>query len=483
MTFDHPAALALLAAVPLAWWLWRRPSSPAVLRVASLLPFRAAPAQAPSRPRRAVDLRLAAVLAALTLLALSGAGPALGETRPASIFVVVDDSASMSARTCDAVSRAETLLARAVPGAVRDVRPLGSAGGADGLPGSLAPHLEAARAAGHAGLVLVTDALVPPLRDVAVVGPSRGARANVSVAGAALEGGRLVVGVRNHGSEPTRVRVEVGDASAAEAVVAPGAVANLDAGAAGSQSAVRAVAPEDDFAGDDAVLVRRTGGARAVRIVAPGGAPRTEAALRAIGVRIVGEGDASDARVLVRPGPTTAPDRPAIVFVPGTESRSGSVRLVAAGAGTVTGDAVAGSPEFAGVLPAPPTRLVASGRLDGGASVWEDASGVLVASEERAVVLALDPEDAGSDWHLDPSFPVLLAASLDRLCGGPDRIEVLARCPAAESEVVHEPPATAGDDAIRALVRPAGPGPRARRPARWLAAAAALLLLFAAIRR
>jgi len=144
---------------------------------------------------------------------------------------------------------------------------------------------------------------------------------------------------------------------------------------------------------------------------------------------------------------------------------------------SVRGDAVIGRGALAGVLPAPSTTLVASRRYSGGDETWSDAEGVLATMTKDAVVLAVDPEDPRSDWHRDPSFPAFIAAALDHLAGGPDRLVPTYAVPPSESGVVHEPPRTSSSDELRAVLRPGGAAPDAARPARWLALAAGALLV------
>jgi hypothetical protein len=109
VTLDRPWALLLVAALPVLWWLHRRAAPPQVVRVASLLPFRTAGGVPARQPRRAFDLVLASLLAAAALLALSAAQPRFGSIAE-SVYVVLDESPSGTARPADALRRAEELL-------------------------------------------------------------------------------------------------------------------------------------------------------------------------------------------------------------------------------------------------------------------------------------------------------------------------------------------------------------------------------------
>lgn len=484
MTFAAPFALAWLAAVTVAWWLRRTRTGAPVVRVASLLAFRgAADARPTSAPRRRADVAFALTLAAMALLAVAAAGPGFGAAGTASVYVVVDRSVSMSARTCDAERRADDLLRDALPGAVAEHHDLG--GAADGLPGSIAEHLERARREGYPGLVLVTDTTFPAISGVACVGPSQGATANVSIAGVALDGGDAVVSLRNYGRADVHVSVKSG-AEEREVDVPEGGVAAArfpapPYGARTVRPAYEIVAPRDDLAADDRVEVFHRGGTPPVTFV--GGAkacPRLAAAVRAASPSAGGQ---SAIEIAYRAAPGDAPREsghsPRLVVAP-TASTAGSIRATAAPR-IVRGDEIVGHGDAAAVLPASGTSLAATGTLDGGEPLWSCADGVLLAREPGLAVLAIDPEDPRSDWHRDPSFPVLVATALESLADGPDRIELLAAVPASESDVVREARPTASAEDVRAVARTAFDAPLVVRPAPWIAGAAALLLLVAAL--
>jgi hypothetical protein len=483
MTFELPAALALLVALPLAWWLHRRRRGAEVVRVASLLAFAGAAEATPSAaPRRAFDWRLALVLTAMSLLAFAAAGPQFGATRPPAFVVVLDASPSTTARTCDAASRADALLRAAAPDATRDDVALHVAGAADGLPGSLAPHFDAARRSGFPGVVLVTDAKVETAPGLVVIGPSAGARSNVAVASASLDGDDAVVALRNHGPKDVAVKLRCADAT--RDVVAPAGgvgTARFVAPDRGEEATFEIASPEDDFEADDRLVVARRGGARRVRLDDSGvPCPRLESALRACGVEIQRSGP-SGGDVVVTYRSSGLPSSwlgtaPWLNFAPGTLRLKGAPPQQSAPWGVVRGDAIVGRGAFADVLPAPGTTLVCGPSLVGGEPLWTTTDGAAAQTGRDLVVVAVDPEDPRSDWHRDPSFPAFVAAALDHLAGGSDRLEPVHAVPASESDVVHEPPRTSSPEEIRAVLRPGGAAPEAVRPARWLALAAGALL-------
>jgi len=476
LTLDAPLALLWLAAVPIAWWIRRMRSGAPVVRVASLLAFRgAADTQPSSSPRRAADVPFVLTLAAMALLALAAAGPGFGAPGSATFYVVVDRSASMSARTCDAERRIDEALRSAVPGA--DVVRHDLAGAADGLPGSLAEHVARARREGFPGVVVATDAAFSAIAGVACVGPSRGAAANVSVAAAALDADAVVLTVRNHGREAARVRVRSGG-DEREVDVAAGGVASarFTSPPRGAGAIYEIASPQDDLAADDRVEVVRRGGVP--RVTFAGGAdacPRLAAAVRAARPAAAGEGGIE---VAYRGTAGDAPDVPRLVVAP-PASAAGAIRATASPS-AVRGGEVVGHGDAASVLPASGTSLAATGTLTGGEPLWSSAAGVLLARAPRLAVLAVDPEDPHSDWHRDPSFPVLVASVLETLADGPDRLEAVSAVPPAESDVVREPRPTSLPAELRAVVRPAADAPLVVRPAAWIAGVAALLLVVAA---
>jgi hypothetical protein len=477
LTLDAPLALLLLASVPAAWWIRRTRTGAPVVRVASLLAFRgAADARTSSAPRRAADMPFLLTLAAMTLLALAAAGPGFGTSGTASVYVVVDRSLSMTAGTCDAESRADGVLRAAAPGAAAERHDL--VGAADGLPGSLAEHLDRAQREGYAGIVVVTDAPFAAIPGVACIGPSRGASANVSIAAAALDGDDAIVSLRNHGGADVRVTVR-SDAEERGADVPAGGVASVrfTAPARGARAAYEIAAPRDDLSADDRVEAVRRGGV--ARVTFAGGAdacPRLAAAARAA-CPASGAGERG-VEIAYRGSAGGAGDVPRFVVAP-APSAAGAIRATSSPR-AVRGDEIVGHGPTADVLPASGTSLVATGALEGGEVLWSSREGSLLAWAPGLAVLAVDPEDPRSDWHRDASFPVLVAAALESLAGGPDRLVPSSTVAASESDVVREPRATSAPDEIRALVRPAADAPGRVRTAPWIAALGALLLVAAA---
>jgi hypothetical protein len=475
VSFDRPAWLLVLVALPLLWWLHRRRAAARIVRVASLLPFPALDATASSHaPRRRTDVVLALALSAATALAFGAASPRIGTHDAGSVYVVVDVSASMSAAGCDAPLRAARILGAAAPGALCDVHTLPgpdqarrvAAGQAlesaprptqpDGLPASIATHLEAARAAGHPGILLVTDRDVGALPGVVVVGPSPSGDANVAVTDAFLDGDRARFTIRNFGHRDVDVAVETAPPSGARAArVAARADATVDVAAPrpGESLTVRVVAPAGErLAADDALTVRREGGVRRVRLDAAAACPRLAAALRAAGAEVATDGEV-DATVTYRRAPDAAGRARVLHVAPVAGAGRGGLALDPAAAGPVAGASVAGRPGDGPPPPSPACSLAAVGRLTGGEALWTDGAGCLAAVLAGEVALALDPEDGRSDWHRDPSFPVAVAACLDLLAGGPDRLRAVDAVPASESDLSAPQPPTPSPRDVRRVVR------------------------------
>lgn len=242
------------------------------------------------------------------------------------------------------------------------------------------------------------------------------------------------------------------------------------------------VAPRDDLAADDRVEVVRLGGVPPVTFVGgTNSCPRLAAAVGAASPA-AGASDRRGIEIAYRRAPGDEvrdhTSVPRLVVAP-TASTAGTIRATAAPR-TLRGDEIVGQGDAAAVLPASGTTLAATGTLDGGEPLWSCADGVLLARALGLTVLAVDPEDPRSDWHRDPSFPVLVAAALESLAGGPDRLEIPSGVPTSESDVVREPRPTSPPADIAAVVRRAADAPGVTRPAPWLAVAAALLLVIAA---
>lgn len=508
MTFANPWALALLAAVPIAWWIHRTRSGAPVVRVASLLAFEGASAARPSSaPRTALDWRIACLLAAMTLLALGAAGPSVGATRPDAFYVVIDDSPSMECRGFDAESRSDELLRAAAPGAERkryslDGRAISEIRTEivnvpfvmpprppDGLPERLAASLGAAQAQGFPGVVLVTNAPIEAMPGVAVIGPASGAKTNVAVERAVVDGAEVVVVLRNHGADAEDVDVEssaytgVGGAQEGAATVrrvaVPGrgvGLARFPATEAGATTRFAIASPKDDLGADDVLVAEHASGVRWAVLTSP--SDRIGRVLRAAGVTVVPSPPSAEYVSVGRGlGSSRGYAGEKIVIAIDAGVTVHGITAVGARSDVVRGDAVVARGEFEDVLPSPGVTLVAPTRLVGGAPVWSDSEGVLVASADGVIVFAPDPDDPRSDWHRDPSFPAAIAAAVERVGGGPERMVPLYAIPSSESEVVRDPPRTSSPGEIRAVVRAGGPVPDAVHPARWLALAAASLLL------
>ncbi len=108
ITWLAPLALALLAVVPVLWWLHRRQPKPAVVTVPSLL-FLEDEAPNSERPeRRRVDADLLLAIAAAAMLALAAAQPVLGVTSDGRRIVVLRDaSVAMTARSADGTTASD----------------------------------------------------------------------------------------------------------------------------------------------------------------------------------------------------------------------------------------------------------------------------------------------------------------------------------------------------------------------------------------
>jgi aerotolerance regulator-like protein len=471
VTFLAPGALALLLAVPLLWWLHRKRDEPTVQRVASLLLYRRAALDGVSSvPRRRFDVTLWCVLGATALLAVAAAGPVVG-MEPPSAIVVVDRSVSMARHAASVEGRVPALLGAAAGTPVSVV--LHDLGGpaplADRLPGSLAPHLAHARSLGYPGIVLISDRAMDIGPDVVVIGPDALPARNVGILDAFLDaGGGTSVRVRNHGGGPVTLRVVDGDGRSAEVALAAREEVVLAMPAVQRDLDLRLAAEDggewsDDLPEDDHLAARIAGGVQRVRLAGAARAPRTELALSAVCDEVVTGVGVADA-VVVIDGDVPA-DVAVVEFVSGEPTHLDASQVVAHGDG------------LGAFLPSPARRLVATGRIAGkGTAVWSGPGGALVTAGDRRVTIALDPEHADSTWHLDPSFPVLLAAALDHVVGGPERLVPNGPIvPESEGALPTELVATPDADALRRIIR----DPRAAADASlatWLALIAAGLI-------
>jgi hypothetical protein len=471
MSFETPAALAFLAAIPLVLLLWRRRSAE-VLRVASVLPFRAPPgAPAESARRRGSDPVLVLTLAAITALALAAAGP-VGRAPPPAVLLLADRSPSTEAVGPDgrtvldaALARARRLLADAAAGAEVVERAFD--------PAHPAEVLDAMRAEGFERAVVATDGAIPAVPEFVRVGPEAPAGPNVALAGAALDADEIAVVVANHGPADVTATLRAGSAEVRVAVPARSlAEARLPAPAPGASARV-ALSPGGSLARDDTLEVSRLGGARSVRLEAARAAPEIERILRAVTGGSRGRGTAE---VVVRYGGAVRADASRVLHLaPDDAAPDSPIALEEGGAPeSVPGADVTGTGPLAAALPQPATTLAVTRRPVGGETFLRDSRGTLGAAVPGLVVLAVEPGSGPASAAGDPWLVVLCAAAIDRLAGGPDRVESSPLTP-EESDVPSAAPPAPDAAALRACVRSSRPsGDPAGGPATALAAFGAL---------
>jgi len=525
VTLDQPLWLLLLVAAPLLWWLHRRISAPRVMLVASVEALRGAVSESPADvPRRRFDPELCAWIAGVACLALAAAGPRRVAGTP-SVLVVVDMSASGDQLTANG----ETLLHSALAAVRRDLKELDADLGvetlelgmadtpvrgelddlvhvgasasqdagvrpADDLPRSLAPALAFARANSYPGVVLVTDRDIPAPAGVVIAGPESAPIPGGGIVAIALDGDQVAVSVLRTEDGPVALQVRL----AGDEIRVP--VPRLTGGGDTRIVVVRAAAPARgteasySIAGTDTLapranwLVARVGGTRRVRLRGPGarGARTLRRLLTTLGVEIV-EGPFADVGVeIVVGGPPSPPDGaspPVLQFA--VDVGSGALLEVSPARPSVSGARISCSGVLAEATPSPGTSLVATGRLSVPERTllgsWRDDRGLLAVALPRRVVVALDPEAEGSDWRADPSFPVLVLASLEHLGGGADRLQVLRGVAPGEAQRRAPPPPPAGVAALRPLVRPVALAPGTRSYATLFAVCAAGLLIAALV--
>lgn len=514
MTLAHPAALLLLAFLPLIWWLHRIASRPRVTRVPSVLPYRDAPPADPRALRRRADLLLVTASAALVTAALAAAAPGF-ETRPGPIafLALYDDAWNAAAATGDgtlgrrALERAERALREVVPGvSIETIAVERSSAGASSSEPALAMALARAHAAGAATVVFVSARPERAEGRVPAIGPGVPPLPDWGIeAVREAEDGIAWVTVR---------RTAAPSAADAERPVAlcvddgPPRPLNFD-GAGVSRVAIGAVLRDtptrlrltspsgspwsDALAADDATLVRRVGG---IDRILTSGIPAGPALLRAVAAcdvelrpaRADDAGSTGTARLLTGSESGASSDSmPTLFLAPAAGVRIGNERsgggvAVAVGAAETTGADVLGGPG-ADVLPAPRTMLAAPVRLrirdsalgSGAEVLWSDALGVLAARGDGWAAIAADPDAPGSTWGGDASLPVLLKSMLDHLGGGPERLLLDAGVGAAPlaPESLELP---TRDELLRAVAAKRPPS-MSSVPGRVLTAAAALLLL------
>ncbi|MCE9634115.1 MAG: BatA domain-containing protein [Planctomycetes bacterium] len=446
MTFTFPAGFALLAAVPLLVWLHRR-RAPHVVRVASLAPYRAAAGEpAPQRSARGTDATLVLLVASVVCLACAATEPTIAGGTPV-VTLRIDRSPSMSALTvagptvrASAVGRARRLVSHALPGAeIRETDLVPPAAGAGG------PELG----------VIVTDRIPTGASGEVIVGPEHVARPNLGIVGALLVAGgsQVVVTVRNHSAESATASVQASSGELVQAAITARSSAEVTfaAPARGGHVEYRLRGP-DSLDLDDVLLAERRGGAARVR--ARNAGVHVLSALRALGADVADAGE-TDATIECG-GPVKGREEPTIQFAATVDSTGaapsvGQLLRVVAGTRSVAGSSVTSrAPSFMSIpLPAPAARLVATGRLVGGDVLWEDAEGALAVRVGRRVVIALDPDAPDSDWAREGSFPAMIAAALDLVTDGPDRLRVTVGVPPVEGDVASEVLPDPDPDAIR----------------------------------
>lgn len=455
MRFETPWALALLVAVPLVVVLWRRRTAE-VVRVASVLPFRADPG-APEEvsARRRIDVVLVLTVLSIAGLALAAAGPS-GPRAPEEVLLLADRSASTEALDdrgvavgASARERARRLVAEEAPGAVIVERDLD--------PARLAEALAALRAEGRPGAVVATDGAIPEVPGFVVVGPDRPAGPNAALTNAALDGAEAVVAVTNFGPDALEAGVSDGTTERRVAVAAGGtAEVRFPAPPPGAKARY-ALRDGGSLARDDALDVVRRGGVARVRVESVRPVPRLERALRAA---TSGDGAAGTSEVVVRYGGRLRRESvPVLHVAPDGADADAPVSVVArSGPGEAERTAVdasrlAGTGPLATALPRPSTTLAATRGFAGGDPFLVADDLVLGAKAPGLVALAVDPEASPDGASPDPWFAVLVASALDHLAGGPDRLDVATRDPRSESDLPRTLPAEPAPGAVRACVR------------------------------
>lgn len=452
MTWERPWALALLLAPPLLLWLHRRRGA-ADVTVASVLPFVTDDVASASSPsRRTPDAALLLTLAAAVVLAVAAAGPR-GAAGNDAVLVLVDRSASMEALDAQgravgatALDRAEALLADAAPRAEIRRR--------DVAAGAFEEALRVADAEGWPAVLFVTDDGAVRRPGVVVIGPAAPAGPNVALTAVTLDAPEVVAVVENFGTAPADVGV--GDGATAEVRVQLGAASRaevrLPAPPPGGRGSV-SVSPGGSLAADDVLRYRRTGGAREVRLESDAACPRLAAAVRAVAA----SGDGAPVVVRRRGALRAAgPDATRVVHFAPESAASGASMAIDAASGTVDASSLVGRGPLGEALPRPGSRLESTGRIRGGAPFLLDAAGALGAADASTVAVTLDPETSP---EIDAWVVVLLAAAVDELSGGPDRVVAENALPRGESDVPGASAAVPTPEELRAAVRAAAPDP------------------------
>lgn len=457
--FEAPAALALLAAIPILWLLWRlkaRAATPVgtlslLRRVAERRGERARSLRLPPR-----SLFLAA--AALVLLALGGAGArrpgAVAPPPDATIVLSADPSLAARAGAGSRLewlrSQAEGILAanpgrrfRLETGGAGGREALGAAGLRERLaalplgPGPAGRPGEAAFAPlpeGGAGPRYVFTTGEPPPGAGAIAEAPAVGNAGIAAVSADERGVFVRVGnfsgaewkgtVRVRPGDPAGVRLSVPAAGAAGALLSPGA------GPGAATVEIASDGGADGYPGDDAAAVPAAAGV--LEIAVHGSPPPAlRAALGAMpGVRIAARGSAAAGRrpaLVVYAGvdPPDPPDAPFLWVHPKAEGlgarRIGPDRArarfaAASDDGILAGlDLGASGPGLVAPMSLPPAfEVLASGADAPGA--MGDPVLARRAGAPGGFLVACDLE--GSPWVERVSFPVFVHRAISELRGG-----------------------------------------------------------------
>ncbi len=462
MTFALTQALWGLLGLPAIVLLRILDRRPRVMLVPSLIPWRPAAAAAPAGRRRVVlDWPLALQLAAATAVVLAAAGPEVGGgsagARP--VVVVLDNSASMEARSADGTTRFSAARARAMlpvgkipagrivaavatapeprvftrgdlgapSGALAEIRTVPAAGD---LPGAVA----AARAAGGLGalLVVVADDLSAldglPAGDLVAIrmgGPVR----NLGLVAATVEDGRLFAAVRNASRAPEEARLTLASLASGkvidvrESVIEPGGRAaftfRLPAGLTGR---VELRLPPDDLEADNVVRLSAEPPPRPFLLGRP--SPALERALTALGFpegtrAPDGRRPPAGAGLVVASGrwPESVPTGGfALVVAPPPGSLAGIEALDSqspdrASPGESEPDFFPGIGDYSFAVPsARALRCGAGSRIILGTAERPLA---VLSADGSVCVLAFDPET--TDWIKHGSFPIFVARLAERV--------------------------------------------------------------------
>jgi len=443
MVFALPSALWLLvpvAAVALAIWL--RPGR-RMVPVAALRLWREAVSEleARQRPRRSISLSWLLLLAGAVAAVAAVAQPIFRNHRPRRT-VAVRVVASAEVADPDGVASIRDALGRFIQrldshDRIQLLRPI-SAGSGTGL----LSRTDALAAASQVGPVTAPAAALrfPPADEsvqrvyrVAPAGSVAPGKGDILVtptippvaidaaAAQRLEGGssQLMVALSNHtsGAIVVELRIEF-DA------VPTGLTRPVDLVAGGREVEIFDVpagtteirASVGDRVGQWVRLVVRPGGD--VKVATTGRAnPFFGRAVRATEAATLTT-DAAGADVVIASGVDVPGDRPAIVFDAPTPPRGfrhadsiGSLSL--ADADVLVDDPLLADVSFAGVAIRRARPFIAEPAASGRRLVTVEAGILMLAtSAPKRLYVAFDPDPANTNWGLDESFPILMAAAL-----------------------------------------------------------------------